>query len=284
MAKVYVGEFNKIYDPSAGEPERWYVNDHTLVRGEDGWHLFGITHAEPADPLNEVLCAHALSEDLLSGTFRKLNPPLQAEKAHGELHFWAPHVIKHDGMYYMFYCAGSLEGHEGYRIHLALSEDLYHWTRCPENPLVIDGFDARDPMVLRIGNEWVMYYTCNTAPEGGHHCVACVRSDDLIHWRDKRNVFVSELSGTYGGPCESPFVECVDGRYYLFIGPYGGYDRAYTDTAVYVSDDPFRFEAENLVGHIPAHGAEVIRHEDRYYITHCGWGEGGVFLAPLYFE
>ena len=121
-------------------------------------------------------------------------------------------------------------------------------------------------------------------PEGGRHCVACVRSDDLIHWRDKQNVFVSELSGTYAGPCESPFVECVGGRYYLFIGPYGGYDRAYTDTAVYVSDDPFHFEETDLAGHVPAHAAEVICHENRYYITHCGWGEGGVFLAPLYFE
>ena len=49
-----VGEFNKIYDPSIGEKERWYINDHTFIRAENGqWHLFGITHKEPANPQQE---------------------------------------------------------------------------------------------------------------------------------------------------------------------------------------------------------------------------------------
>ena len=40
-----VGEFSKIYDPSGGEKQRWYINDHTFIWAKDGkWHLFGITH------------------------------------------------------------------------------------------------------------------------------------------------------------------------------------------------------------------------------------------------
>ena len=281
--RVFAGEFRKIYDPSFRERERWYINDHTIVKGDDGWHLFGITHEEPEKPLEERLCAHAVTNNLFGEAFVKKDPPLRAEKAEKELHFWAPHVIGHNGVYYMFYCAGSTEGHDSYRIHLATSTDLYNWSRHPENPMLIDGFDARDPMILKVGDEWVMYYTCNSEPTGGKHCVAAVTSTDLIHWGNKKTVFVSDISGTYGGPCESPFVEKVGNTYFLFIGPYGGYDVSYSDTAVYASSDPFSFTGEP-VGRISAHASEVLQVGGEYYITHCGWGQGGVYMAPLYFE
>lgn len=283
MIRVYADEFVKIYDPSIGEFEQWYVNDHTIVKGDDAWHLFGITHAEPANPLEELLCAHACTEDILNQPFQKMPYPFRAEPNANEVHFWAPHVIRHDGVYYMYYCAGGLQGHDQYRIHLATSKDLVHWTRCAENPMLIDGFDARDPMVLRIGDQWVMYYTCNSTPTGGNHCVACVTSTDLVHWGNKKVVFTSDLSGSYGGPCESPFVEKVGDTYFLFVGPYGGYNVSYCDTAVYASRDPFTFSGDP-VGRIPAHAAEVVRVAGKHYITHCGWGQGGVYLAPLHFE
>lgn len=281
--RVYADEFAKIYDPSISEEKEWYINDHTIVRGEDGWHMFGITHEEPARPLEETLCAHAFSKDILEIPFTKKPYPFRAEREENELHFWAPHIIKNDQLYYMFYCAGSLEGHDRYRIHLATSKDLEKWERHAENPMVVDGFDARDPMVIRNGDQWIMYYTCNSTPQGGNHCVACVTSTDLVHWGNKRVVFTSDISGTYAGPCESPFVEKVGDFYFLFIGPYGGYGKGYCDTAVYVGKDPFNFEGQP-VGRIPAHAAEVLCIDGNYYITHCGWGQGGLYLAPLHFE
>ena len=37
--------FRRVFDPSVGEKEPWYINDHTFIRASDGtWHLFGITH------------------------------------------------------------------------------------------------------------------------------------------------------------------------------------------------------------------------------------------------
>ncbi|OPZ04230.1 MAG: hypothetical protein BWZ08_02738 [candidate division BRC1 bacterium ADurb.BinA292] len=34
-----------------------------------------------------------------------------------------------------------------------------------------------------------------------------------------------------------------------------------------------------------AHAAEVIRDVDgKWYITHCGWGRGGAYIAPLYWN
>lgn len=39
------------------------------------------------------------------------------------------------------------------------------------------------------------------------------------------------------------------------------------------------------VGTIDAHAAEVVVDEGgRTWVSHCGWGQGGVYLAPLRFE
>lgn len=279
--KVRAGEYRRFYDPSIGENEKWYINDHCVIKGEDGWHLFGITHTEPCDPLNEKCCAHAIGNSLGDTEWKKLHFPIVTEKDRGEAHFWAPHVIRNNGLYYMYWCAGSLVGSDKYQIMMAVSEDLYSWERCDVNPIIVDGFDARDPMVLRVGEKWVLYYTATSAPTGGNHVVACVTSDDLLHWGDKKVVFTDPSSGTFGGPTESPFVVYEQGKYYLFIGPRGDYNR----TEVFESVDPFSFSIENKVGELPAHAAEVIKDDDgTYYTTRAGWGQGGVYIAPLYFE
>ena len=147
--KVTAGEYRKFYDPSAGENEPWYINDHCIIKGEDGWHLFGITHAEPAVPLDELCCAHAVGTSLSDSAWKKQPFPIVTDRNRKEAHFWAPHVIRHNGRYHMFWCAGSTEGNTKYRIMTAVSDDLYHWERLDEvNPVVVDGFDARDPMVM----------------------------------------------------------------------------------------------------------------------------------------
>jgi beta-fructofuranosidase len=64
-------------------------------------------------------------------------------------------VIDVDGLYHMFYCGGG-EDLIAYEINLATSTDLYHWKRWPEGPLFRDGYEARDPFVIRIGDQWVM--------------------------------------------------------------------------------------------------------------------------------
>lgn len=215
---------------------------------------------------------------------------MTASAERGERHLWAPYVLRHEGLYYMFYCAGGTDGTR-YRIHLATSPDLWTWARHPSNPLFEDGFDARDPFVLRVGGRWALYYTATSRPSGGHHVVAWRESEDLVHWGERKgNAFEHPKEGTFGGPTESPFVVEREGAYYLFIGPTGGYARiegryvedGYVGTVVYRSEDPFRFRLEDRVGTIRAHAAEVVRDDDgRWYVTHCGWGQGGLFLAPL---
>lgn len=80
----------------------------------------------------------------------------------------------------------------------------------------MDGFDARDPMIIRDGSQWIMYYTANSTPMGGNHVIAAYVSKDLLHWSDRKIVFVHSRKGTFGGPTESPFVVRRGDRYYMF--------------------------------------------------------------------
>lgn len=279
---VSAGEFRKIYDPSVSEDRPWYINDHCFIRdGEGTWHLFGITHAEPLNPMDEKNLAHATSPSLTEGPWTRQPFALSADyEGWGEHHLWAPHVVAHCGVYYMFVCVGGSSSSR-YKIHVATSEDLRRWTRSEKNPVVVDGYDARDPNVLWDGDRWIMYYTATTEPGGGHHIVACRTSDDLLTWNERGVAFLDTETGTFGGPTESAFVVRRGRSYYLFIcnnDRRAGYD----STDVYRSPDPCRFVLEDKVGTTAAHAAEVIRDVDgQWYVSRCGWARGGVYLAPL---
>lgn len=279
---VIAGEFKRIYNPGIGEDEPWYINDHCFITGPKAvWHLFGITREEPARPWDEDNLAHATSPILNQFPWTKQPFALSVEEyPWNEQHLWAPHVVYHEGRYYMFYCAGDKDATK-YKIQLATSTDLWTWERHPENPVVADGYHARDPFVLKAGDEWVMYYTANSEPSGGNHVVAYRTSKDLVHWGERQIAFTDPSVGKGGGPTESPFVVRRGDYYYLFIGPRGGY----VGTDVFLSRDPFHWDIENKVGHIASHAAEVVRDKDgRWYVSHCGWGKGGVYLAPLYWN
>jgi arabinan endo-1,5-alpha-L-arabinosidase len=318
-----VGEFKRIYDPSVGEAEPWYVNDHTLARDHDGtWHLIGITHrqldipalerfftaersitADAITALNRELresaaaakragrpwfdahaekqLAHATAPSLTTPQWRKRPFALSTDATESVL--WAPHVVTHDGLHYMYYAAGSAQGDGNFRMHLATSADMNEWTRHAGNPLFVDGYEARDPMVLRVGAQWVMYYTATDPPAGGNHVVACRTSTDLVSWTARNLAFVDPTQGTGAGTTESPFVVQRGDWYYLFLSMRHNYIPGYyADTEVFRSRDPLHWRIDDLVGRFDAHAAEVVRDVDgRWYVSHCGWYQGGVYLAPL---
>jgi arabinan endo-1,5-alpha-L-arabinosidase len=282
---VETGKFIKIYDPAVGEKNKtWYINDHGFAFGPDGtWHLYGITGHEPIHPTTEHIFGHATAKKLLQQPWEK-RPPIftyAPEAPWHELHLWAPYVVQDKGTYYMFYCAGNPD-HTRYQINLVTSTDCEKWTRHPANPMVVDGFDARDPFVTRLGDRWVMYYTATTKHTGGNHCVAYVTSKDLIHWAGRGVAFTDPTKGTYGGPCESPQVIRRGDNYYLMLGPRDGDRIEYVGTDVYLSHDPFHWEIKDRVAHLRAHAPEVLRDVDgKWYISDCGWGRHGVFIAPL---
>jgi beta-fructofuranosidase len=144
--------------------------------------------------------------------------------------------------------------------------------------MVVDGYDARDPYILKTDKGWIMYYTATDKPEGGNHIVAARKSKDLIRWGPRKIVFKDPSSGTFGGPTESPTVIRRGKFFYLFIGPRDGYK----GTTVFRSKNPFLWKMEDKVAHFDSHAAEVVRDVDgNWYVSHCGWGQGGVYLARL---
>jgi beta-fructofuranosidase len=271
---VEAGGFKTFF--TAEEP--WCVNDHTFVQGPDKtWHLFGITHPKPLiwdkDP-GHRLC-HVTAQTL-SQTPWQAQPPAVARdwEKYREFVLWAPYVVQHDGTYYMFVCVGDKDTHR-YRIHLLTSPDLKEWTRSADNPMVVDGFDGRDPFVMRVGEEWVLYYTANSTPECGNHQVVSVTSKDLTHWSNRKVVFTHPRAGSFGGPTESPFIVRRGDNYYLFVC-----DNEWTD--VYVSRDPFHWDFDQKNTRILSHASEIVRDTDgNWFISHAGWTGGPLRIAPL---
>jgi arabinan endo-1,5-alpha-L-arabinosidase len=312
--RLVPGPKRRLLDASPGPGAPWYINDHTLVRDAHGtWHAFGIWHPEPAAPLDETFFLHATTRSLEDPVWSIHDPVLHARTDIGETHVWAPHVIRHDGRYWMFYCGGTAD-HTRYRIELATSSDLFTWEHHPGGPLCEDGFDARDPMVLRDGDRWLMYCTRTARPEGGFHEVSVRESADLITWSEPSVAYRSTQQGTVGGPTESPFVVPVmpggtigidpgdgligtrdgpepvvgvggaaDGPlgWILFVCESGEYDR----TLAYFSRDPERFEdAGRLDVDLDEHCAEIVVDPDdpsRLWVTGGGWGRGGLTIRPL---
>lgn len=268
-------DYVKIYDPSIGESQQWYINDHCLIYGNDGkWHLYGITDPEPMSPGDEDELAHASCETL-HGVWKKEPYALTVRPDLKETYLWAPHVNEHEGTYYMYYCAGGWPSDQ-HQISLATSKDLYNWKRYEKNPVILDGYDARDAFVLKDGDHWIMYYTATSTPTGGNHTVT---STNLLDWSNPVTVYIDKSTGTWGGPTESPNVIRRGDYYYLFIGPR---DMQYRHTCVYKSKNPLKWTDDDYVARINSHAAEVIRDIDgTWYASHCSWGQGGVYLAKL---
>jgi arabinan endo-1,5-alpha-L-arabinosidase len=273
-----VGKFQPIYDPALGEKEPWCLNDHCFIKGPDKqWHLFGITHVKPfnfaQDPGRNL--AHATAKTLGQNPWKKERFAVTIDPEKYDEHlFWAPHIVKDKGLYHMFVCVGAKEGHT-YAIHRLTSKDLWTWERAKGNPILKDGFDGRDPMVIRDGDQWVLYYTANSTSDGGNHIVAAVTSKDLVRWSNRKVVFTHPREGTFAGPTESPFVVRRGPRYYLFI----------TDNDivhVYASASAFHWKPEDHVYEFKGHACEVVRDESgKWFVSHVGWMNGGLELAPI---
>jgi Glycosyl hydrolases family 43/FG-GAP-like repeat len=266
-----------VYDPST-PTQQWYYNDHTMIRDPGGtWHVFGITHPEKGAPEDEKIFGHATAP---SPWGPWTTQPTALAAAPGEQYIWAPDVVSANGIYYMYYAAGGPDP-AAFRIQLATSTDLFHWNRSPANPLFTDGYKARDPMLTRIGDQWVMYYTATLNRATSNHIVAYRTSTDLIHWSDRNTAFQSPSVGSDSGPTESPYVVRHGDWWYLFTCCGGTYD----STLVYRSQDPMHFDPNDTVGVLTAHAAEVIQDADgSWYLTSAGWGKHGVSLAALHWS
>jgi hypothetical protein len=288
-AVVEQGAMVHLFDTSALAGGPYYVNDHTLVQGPDGtWHMFGIFHAEPIGPDTEVELIHAIAAEpnpakWEAGSFEAAPEPyriaLRANRAIGETHAWAPHVVPWDGRYMMVYQGGGADDYHA-SIRLAESDDLYRWTRVGQVPLFEDFCEARDPMLVRRGGAWALYYSRCDSVTRKLSGVAYRLSADLVHWGEARMAMTNDQAPATSNAAyaESPFVFERNGMFWMSVT---AYPIAWDATLLYRSSVPSSFPNAPYT-RLRAHAAEwVFGNRGAVWITHAGPGQGGVWMSPL---
>lgn len=200
------------------------VKDHTTVRAADGTtHLFYIKADEtlPESQRAKAL-GHATSPDLIHWTFHPDVIPV-VPNTWEESFVWAPHIVQAYGLYFMYYTG--VNRFYAQAIGLAISSDLYQWSKYPANPVYKPSTswanwsdsawsNCRDPYVFQDQGQWYMTTTAWTNTQRG--AVSLARSTDLVNWTDQGPLLV------HPGPqawhvLESSNVHVHNGTYHLFV-------------------------------------------------------------------
>jgi hypothetical protein len=215
---------------------------------------------------------------------------MEADPALGETKggLQAPHVIRWQGKYWMFY--GDWQ-----RICLAQSDDGKAFQRVRNDagdPSLFQGpyGNSRDAMVVQANDRFYCYYTGHTARDSAERfkcAVFCRTSSDLRRWSEAAMVsaggWAGKQSNWYGGDCECPFVLAKEGRFYLFRNQRYGTDQLNTQ---YVSPDPLDFGVDNdrhQIGTLPVAAPEIVLHGGQYYIAALMPSLKGIRIARLSF-
>ena len=194
----------------------------------------------------------------------------------------APFVLDEDGKYVIYYGGGPSSDPDHCQMNVATSSDGIQFTRNGnpngQSQIFTGPGWARDPMVLRVGGQYLQYYC---GDERGEGVIALRTSSAPIGrpWREYRVVSRGGVLGTGRSSQQCPFVVHLDGYFYLFKMAGSNEYR----TAVYRSEDPHDFGAgdDQLVAVLKTSASEVIRAGNRYYISSLIPGYKGVRVARL---
>ena len=206
---------------------------------------------------------------------------MQADPGFGETPggLQAPFVLKVSREYFMFY--GDWEN-----ICLARGVDGKTFARqlgpAGKSGMFSEGAgnNTRDPMVLRVGNLYHVYYTAYPNQQGA---VYVRTSSNLRDWSASRMVAFGGAAGANPYSAECPFVyfHRASGYYYLFRTQRYG-EKA--QTSVYRSKDPLNFGVNDdryLVHTLPVAAPEIIEHEGQLYMAALLPSLKGIQLARL---
>lgn len=305
------GELKLLYRPDSTIGA--YINDHTLFKYKDKWHLIGITSKTvPADPMTETYFAHGVGDSIvMEGGYRETDQRLFEETYNAPA--WAPYAFSYKGLAYCFY------GPQ--KISLRTSEDGFHWLKekllkkIPEkwNPNV-KNLPFRDAMIIKIWengkDKWLMYAASlvNIDKEPYYSGVELLESCDLMHWDSIGFALTSSKGVPYynqDGGFESPFVMKYGDYYYLSVTYVGNndtvpYPDTYSNTIIFRSlkpNDPYHFgnysgNDSMIIARLPVHAPEYVVDPEtgKWYITACGWAgydipiPGAVAIAELGWE
>jgi len=219
------------------------IADHTWIKDETGlYHLFFHNEGHGSGSAIE----HYISTDLESLQYAgiALSPD---PGAWDSMALWAPHVVRYENTYYMFYTGVDGFGPESkQRIGLAISNDLMTWTRFPVNRCAGTSGDGciyecdepwttwgdssgsfnrqcRDPFVIwdPDNQRWIMFATAKSTNEYG--VVTAAYSADLVNWTGAgfidatRRLSTGTGAQATGGQSENPFVMSHRGTHFLLF-------------------------------------------------------------------
>lgn len=257
-------------------PKGFYLKDHCLIKAGGLYHLFHIAGTPDVScclPGNELWIGHATTADFLQ--WQTHEPCLYVRPGCWDGgHVIAPFVVAHEGRYWMLYAGCTVDNTQ--RIGLAVSDDLFTWERVGDRPMIRPeeygwafcptrgGASCRDPHLLRVDDQFLLYYTAIT--KQGRACVALATSRNLVDWQDCGPCYsAQDLT-----PCESSNVQEMGGRYYLF---FGGHVEHW---AYVVSDTPWSWPAQQprpVASGIT--GMEVVcRRDPLWLVTFFRLGKG----------
>jgi hypothetical protein len=195
----------------------------------------------------------------------------------------APHVIKKDDVYYMFYgdwnnvCLARSD--DGKRFERVLGDD--------GTPALFTGpyENSRDPMTLRIDDLYYCYYMGHKKDADPESAVFYRTSSDLRRWSDSVMVAgggaARKERNWFGSDAECPHVIRHEGLYYLFRTQRYGKTNIST---VYASSDPLDFGVDDdrcRVGTLPIAAPEIVVHDGKHYVAALLPSLKGIRMARL---
>ena len=256
--------------------------DFAIWPAADGtWQLWSCIRKTKC-PGNTRLFYRWEGRRLTDRDWRPMGIAMRADDQFGEMPggLQAPFVFKAADLYHMVY--GDWE-----RICHATGKDGKAFERVvqPDGKTGMfgegQGANTRDPMVLRVGDQWHCYYTACPNRVGS---VYCRTSSDLRNWSEARIVARGGQAGSGPGRAECPFVIEREGYYYLLRTQ--AYGRK-AQTSVYRSKDPMDFGVDDdrfFVGVLPVAAPEIVVHEGRHYLAALLPDLKGIRLAELAWE
>lgn len=259
--------------------------DFGVWQAADGtWQLWScIRHTKCGG--NTRLFYRWQGDKLTDTDWKPMGIAMQADPATGESPggLQAPHVIKENGTYYMFYGGWDC-------ICLARSEDGKNFKRVLDDggkPVLFTGpyHNSRDPMVMKHGSVYYCYYMGHDQNKPIQSAIFCRTSRDMKTWSEPTMVCGGGTPATqdrwYGGDAECPFVVNYRNDFYLFRNQRYGPTNLNTQ---YRSSDPLDFGVDSdkcLISTLPVAAPEIVFHDRQYYIAALLPSLDGIRIAKL---
>ena len=213
--------------------DKWIWDFWFTQTGEET-HIFYLQAPRSLGDANQrhwhTTIGHAVSRDLIH--WEVLEDALQPAKegAWDDYTTWTGSILKHRDTWYMLY-TGTRRAEKGkiQRIGLATSDDLLHWVKNTDNPLIpIDPrwyelLDLnvwyeevwRDPCLFELNGKFHTFITARSksGEADGRGVIGHAESDDLIHWHIQEPI---TKPGEFGY-MEVPQLIHENDRWYLFF-------------------------------------------------------------------